>query len=209
MLNELYVKIGPAGFVLVLAGLICFYLSVKNYIYLYLLGNNFDKIMKNMKNDHNIESNLANPMIAILNDIVKTHANHSDDIKSEIAFLFNHYFRKTIRDITIIRIIAVISPLIGLLGTVLGLLQVFGSLAQSSNSDTQLLLASGLYSAIYTTVLGLSIAIPALVIFNLLALKMHYYNIKTVEYCYRVLGHTHYCESKCDVNYMKKLKSDV
>lgn len=161
--------------------------------------------MKNMKNDHNIENNLANPMIAILNDIVKTHANHSDDIKSEIAFLFNHYFRKAIRDITIIRIIAIISPLIGLLG----ILQVFGSLAQSSNADTQVLLASGLYAAVYTTALGLSIAIPALVIFNLLALKMHYYNIKTVEYCYRVLGHTHYCESKCDLAYMKKLKSNV
>ncbi|MDG3087610.1 MotA/TolQ/ExbB proton channel family protein [Vibrio hannami] len=59
-------------------------------------------------------------------------------------------------------IIGVISPLVGLLGTVLGLIEMFKDLAHTSGSIAPSDLASGLGLAMSTTAAGLFIALPAI-----------------------------------------------
>ena len=56
-------------------------------------------------------------------------------------------------------IIAAICPLLGLLGTVIGMIQVFGEVI--SSSPAALSLATGISSALITTAAGLIVAIPA------------------------------------------------
>lgn len=201
MLAALYAKIGMAGVALIFIGVVCVYLAIKNIIYLWIVGRDFHKITgrieaKPDKKNFIIESHRKNPLIAILNDIIKTHAGHSDDIKSEVAFLFNHYFKKQIRDITLIKVVAVISPLLGLLGTLLGLMGVFGQLSMSTTLATSTILAAGIWEAIITTIMGLSLAIPALIAHHILFLYMRSYNLETIEYGYRFLGNSHYCMSR-------------
>lgn len=60
-------------------------------------------------------------------------------------------------------IIADISPLIGLLGTVWGMIQAFMKVAGEKAIGKPELLAEGIYQALVTTATGLTIAIPALV----------------------------------------------
>lgn len=64
-----------------------------------------------------------------------------------------------------IRLIATTSPLLGLLGTVLGLLITFETLAASSQMSPDLF-SKGLYQALFTTVGGLIVAIPHTVAYN-------------------------------------------
>ena len=54
-----------------------------------------------------------------------------------------------------------ITPLLGLLGTVLGMIDAFNSIAQADAMGRPELLASGIGSALLTTAAGLSVAIPA------------------------------------------------
>lgn len=61
-----------------------------------------------------------------------------------------------------LHIIAIVSPLLGLLGTVLGLISVFDDLAVHEGPISPALLADGLGLAMKTTACGLIIAIPAL-----------------------------------------------
>ncbi|WP_027695954.1 MotA/TolQ/ExbB proton channel family protein [Vibrio litoralis] len=63
----------------------------------------------------------------------------------------------------ILTLIGVISPLIGLLGTVLGLIDMFKGVAASSGNITPNDLADGLGIAMRTTAAGLIIALPAIV----------------------------------------------
>ncbi|MGV3001680.1 MotA/TolQ/ExbB proton channel family protein [Vibrio sp. E150_018] len=63
----------------------------------------------------------------------------------------------------ILSLIGVISPLIGLLGTVLGLIDMFKGVAASSGNITPNDLADGLGIAMRTTAAGLIIALPAIV----------------------------------------------
>ena len=60
--------------------------------------------------------------------------------------------------------IAAIAPLVGLLGTVLGMFQAFGGIATDVSAGAKpVVLAQGVSQAIVTTIFGLAIAIPALV----------------------------------------------
>ena len=58
--------------------------------------------------------------------------------------------------------IATIAPLLGLLGTVLGMLTAFGSVASDIASAKPVVLAAGVSQALVTTVFGLFVAIPCM-----------------------------------------------
>ncbi len=62
--------------------------------------------------------------------------------------------------------IAAIAPLVGLLGTVLGMFQAFGGIASDVSAGAKpVVLAQGVSQAIVTTIFGLVVAIPSLVAF--------------------------------------------
>jgi len=67
----------------------------------------------------------------------------------------------------ILEIVVGIAPLLGLLGAVTGLVRVFGNIGSGAMSTSDLKgIASGIGEALSTTIVGLSIAIPALVAFS-------------------------------------------
>lgn len=69
------------------------------------------------------------------------------------------------KNLRIINGVATISPLIGLLGTVLGMMIAFFDLAGSDGGNRAQELAVGIVTALSTTALGLAIAIPCLILY--------------------------------------------
>jgi biopolymer transport protein TolQ len=69
------------------------------------------------------------------------------------------------RGMTWLAVIATVSPLLGLLGTVIGVMNVFLSIASAGSSDMQAV-APGIGAALIATVAGLSVAIPAAMFYN-------------------------------------------
>jgi biopolymer transport protein ExbB len=73
------------------------------------------------------------------------------------------------------KIVAGISPLLGLLGTVYGMIRTFQSVAAASGEQGQskiVKLSTGIYEAMVTTATGLSIAIPVLLVYYFLNRKV-------------------------------------
>jgi biopolymer transport protein ExbB len=66
-----------------------------------------------------------------------------------------------------IAILAAVAPLLGLLGTVTGIIQTFGVIRAFGNANPNLM-AGGISEALITTVAGLSIAIPLIIAHSLL-----------------------------------------
>ena len=60
--------------------------------------------------------------------------------------------------------IATISPLLGLLGTVIGMIEIFGSQAPSGSNP--IVLAHGISIALYNTAFGLVVAVPAMIFYR-------------------------------------------
>jgi biopolymer transport protein ExbB len=65
-----------------------------------------------------------------------------------------------------------IAPMVGLLGTVHGMILSFAVIANSDQTPKPAKLAGGIQTALYTTMAGLILAIPAIIAFNLLKSKM-------------------------------------
>jgi biopolymer transport protein ExbB len=88
------------------------------------------------------------------NDIEKT-------LEDAIAEQAAGYFRK----IEILSVIGNIAPMLGLLGTVLGMITAFQQIAATQGSAQGPELARGIYQALVTTVEGLIVAIPCIGVF--------------------------------------------
>ena len=69
------------------------------------------------------------------------------------------------RFLTTLGTIAAVSPLLGLFGTVIGMIEIFGSSSPTGNSNpTQL--AHGISIALYNTAFGLVVAIPSMIFYR-------------------------------------------
>ena len=77
------------------------------------------------------------------------------------------------RNLTMLGTIAAISPLIGLLGTVVGMITAFTGLTESAGANPDLL-AAGISQALITTAFGLLIAVPGLVLHKYFEHKIKY-----------------------------------
>lgn len=74
--------------------------------------------------------------------------------------------------IRLLELIAMISPLLGLLGTVLGMIQSFQQLELAQGAANASVLAGGIWQALLTTAAGLLVAIPAAVGAGLLSARI-------------------------------------
>lgn len=64
-----------------------------------------------------------------------------------------------------LQLIAAVGPMLGLLGTVTGMIEAFRTIASSTSSPKPSALAGGIYKALITTCLGLGVAIIAMCVF--------------------------------------------
>lgn len=90
------------------------------------------------------------------------------------------------RFLTSLGTIAAISPLLGLFGTVIGMIEIFG--AQTPSGSNPLVLAHGISIALYNTAFGLVVAVPSMVFYryfrtkvDALLVEMQIQAIKLVE----------------------------
>ena len=96
-----------------------------------------------------------------------------DRPKAEIKEMIEDQGRQEVpyleRYLTTLGTIASISPFLGLLGTVVGLLKVFQAIAQVGGMTNASVLSEGIHNALITTVGGLCVAIPSLITYNYFA----------------------------------------
>lgn len=90
---------------------------------------------------------------------------HLEDIVAEAVLHENNFLD---RFGTAIMVIAAVAPLLGLLGTVTGMISTFDVITEFGTGDPKML-SGGISEALVTTELGLIVAIPALLIGNLLS----------------------------------------
>jgi len=190
MALELYNKVGPAGVALVFLSGLSLYLALRNGVYLFMVSRDFRRTLPDIEDlpqyAQKLCENTGNPLVGIIAGVVQTHATHSKDIRSEVDYMFYRNFASVTRGLTYLRLISVIAPLLGLLGTVLGMVQVFATLASRAAADSASL-AAGIWEALLTTIMGLCVAIPTLIVYYHLSLKMKGFRIEAVEHSYRAV----------------------
>ncbi|MDZ7752783.1 MAG: MotA/TolQ/ExbB proton channel family protein [Gammaproteobacteria bacterium] len=84
---------------------------------------------------------------------------------SDVLESLRHWFRP-------LEVIASLAPLLGLFGTVLGMIEAFRQLEQAGNQVNPAILSGGIWEALLTTAVGLAVAIPVVVLLNWLERKV-------------------------------------
>ncbi len=87
----------------------------------------------------------------------------------------------------VLEVITAVAPLLGLLGTVLGLESIFGIISELGLGQAKAF-SGGLSEAIRTTVLGLFIAIPSLVAYSYFDKKVDTFVLEMEEYSMHILN---------------------
>ena len=100
-----------------------------------------------------------------LRRLLRSGIEHWDIVNWDLNTLLDQEIRREVyrwsSSLNVIALVVRMAPLLGLLGTVVGMVEIFQSLPGATEAP-MVALASGIYKALYTTVAGLCIAIPAL-----------------------------------------------
>jgi biopolymer transport protein ExbB len=123
----------------------------------------------NSLKDVDLAKNICSRYEGPLPNIVKIGLENSDldgdGIKELIEDQGRQEVRKLEKGLGILETIAAIAPLMGLVGTVLGMIKVFGVIKEQGVGQAAAL-SGGISEALLTTVTGLFIGIPALIFYN-------------------------------------------
>jgi len=156
---------GIIGYIIITLAFIGILFALGKYLWLGTLNH---KIAKQLKDLSQIREN--NP----LGKILKTYEQSANNTLSDLEYKIDETFYKQIPPLlsgfSMIKLFAATAPLLGLLGTVTGMILTFQSITLFGTNDPKLM-AGGISQALITTMLGLIAAIPLLFAHTLLNAK--------------------------------------
>jgi biopolymer transport protein ExbB len=114
--------------------------------------------------------NPDNPLGRIIEVYTKHKTENTDVLERKIDEAILKETPSLEKRLAIIKILAGIAPLLGLLGTVTGMIATFQSITLFGAGDPKLM-AGGISQALITTVLGLTAAIPLILLHSVVASK--------------------------------------
>lgn len=139
------------------------------------------------------QSNLEEENIYLTSDDINLLEQHAaTTISVQCKILEKHLF--------ILSTIVTLAPFLGLLGTVWGILVTFAELHSGGSAGSNAIILGGLSTALATTVLGLIIAIPALISYNYLKNNLKSFSSEMEDFLYTLLSHLELQYRKADLN---------
>jgi len=152
---------GPVGNVIIALGIFGVLFSLWKGIVLFMRGN---AIKRQLKREEAGENNALGRVMKVYQD------DPDQDVETLELKLDEAILRETApleSGLPLIKVLYVIAPLVGLLGTVVGMIVTFQQITLFGTGDPRMM-ANGISMALITTVLGLVVAIPLTIIHSLL-----------------------------------------
>ncbi len=138
-------------------------------IFLYLKEGRFTEAITTAK----VHNSLATRIIANVLEFYMNNRKEKEDLELAAEEVARVEIPKLESYINLLGAIAAISPLVGFLGTVTGMIQVFEALSLEGLTNPSVL-SAGISQALITTAFGLSIAIPSLAAYWYFRSKLSY-----------------------------------
>lgn len=107
------------------------------------------------------------PIAAIVEAALRYRSYTQDVVENKISLRGDQELKRLSKNLHLLELTGKIAPMIGLLGTVIGMVEAFRELSSVKGLVDPSLLAGGIWEALITTVAGLFVGIPALVFFHL------------------------------------------
>lgn len=155
---------GWIGFIILGLGAIGLLIALVRFVLLTVIGQGVSKQQKQT------EISLKNPLGRILSVYSADLAQDVETLSLKLDEAILREIPKIERGLVTLAILAAIAPMLGLLGTVSGMIETFQSITLFGTGDPKLM-SGGISQALVTTELGLAVAIPILLIHSALSSK--------------------------------------
>ncbi len=153
---------GPVGYSVIVLGILAGILGVYKMIVLLITGRKVENQKKNSRPDK------GNP----LGRILAVAADNPDADREQLELMLDEVVLRESSKLEslvwLVRIVSVVAPLMGLLGTVTGMIKTFQAITLFGAGDPRMM-AGGISEALVTTMLGLVTAIPLVLMHAALA----------------------------------------
>lgn len=181
---ELVIKGGPLMFLILLCSVIAVAVAIERLWYLHKARINtadfMEDISETLKRNKVLDAidkcnAMPGPIAQILKAGILKHDRPRTEIKEAIEDAGIHEVPRLESNLGVLATIAHISPLLGLLGTVTGMVRSFQVIEQKATALMPVNpgdLAGGIWESLITTVAGLAVAIPTYVAYNFLVSKV-------------------------------------
>lgn len=113
----------------------------------------------------------AHPMGSVAAQILDSESKDPEEAEERLQIALSRQKLFLERNLGILGTMAAVAPLVGLLGTVWGIMRAFRDMS-STGSAAPSVVAAGVAEALVTTAIGLIIAVPALMLYNHFARRM-------------------------------------
>lgn len=178
---ELAIKGGWIMIPIILLSVITVYIFIERFLAIRLAAKQDDTFMNNIKNyilegkiDHALALCKSNksPVARMIEKGIQRLGRPLNDVNTAIENVGNLEVSKLEKGLSALSISAGAGPMIGFLGTVIGMIQAFYDMASAGNNIDITLLSSGIYTAMVTTVAGLIVGILAFIAYNFLVARV-------------------------------------
>lgn len=178
---DLAFKGGPVMIPIIILSLIAVYIFIERYFVIRKLTNedvNFINKIKDFIHDGKIESaqtlcqSIDTPIARMIEKGVQRIGRPLNDINAAIENVGRLEIYKLEKGLPTLATVAGAAPMIGFLGTVMGMIIAFYDMSNAGSNINVALLSNGIYTAMVTTVAGLIVGIIAYFAYNILVAKV-------------------------------------
>ena len=155
---------------LLILGFLAFYVAAR--LFLYFLKGHFGKTSLEECEEWVRDSSKAEGQVGEIIRYSQDGVDSLSDIQNRFSEIRTAEMPRLNQNITMLTILVNTAPLMGLLGTVLGMLQTFYGISLGGSEKTTNIVASGIHEALITTQMGLCLAIPGYFVIYFLRQKV-------------------------------------
>ena len=156
---------GIVGFIILGVGALAAVIALFKILTLFLVSGAVHKQAKNPQSP-----SAKNPLGRVLKSVKDSPSNDPEAMELRLSEAIMKETPKLTSWLMFLKIVSVVAPLAGLLGTVLGMIETFQSITLFGAGDPKLM-AGGISKALVTTVCGLVVAIPIVLLHTAAASK--------------------------------------
>ncbi len=172
---DLFLKGGPVMIPLLICSITVVAVCLERFLFFMWSSTNTGRLLQTLKwtinhrglsESSEIAKRARGPVASVMAAGLSVKSRDREDIEASMQVAAQREIQSLEKRMRVLDVIVTIAPLLGLLGTVIGIISSFNILAQTEGLAGPSALSAGIAEALLTTATGLIIAIPTYVMYS-------------------------------------------